>query len=189
MPRVLAHRDAFVGSLIGAAAVLTLGAAAAYAFGRIGEFDPAGFSFKHELVLPASAGEVFDAATGDISGWWDHTVSESPLALYIEPRPGGGFYEIFDESGDGVLHATVTAARRGELLRFEGPLGLAGNALHMVHTYAFAAEGDSTRLVVAVHAAGEIQEGWAEAVEGVWNHFLFERLKPYVEGGGQPLGS
>ena len=35
---------------------------------------------------------------------------------YIEPRPGGGFIEIFDDEGNGVLHATVIYADRGKLL-------------------------------------------------------------------------
>jgi hypothetical protein len=92
--------------------------------------------------------------------------------------------EIFDEDGNGVLHATVTAADRGKLLRFVGPLGLAGNAIDMVHTYEFAAIDDGrTSLTVTVRAHGELQEAWAEAVDGVWNHFLVERLKPCVESG------
>ena len=148
--------------------------------------ETGGFSFTLERTVPGTPVEVYDALTGDISAWWDHTFSDSPARLYIEPRPGGGFYEIFDDSGDGVRHAVVTAARRGELLRFEGPLGLAGHALFMVATYELAAVGDagaSTHLTVSVHAAGEIQEDWAWAVEAVWHHFIDERFVPFVESG------
>ncbi len=77
----------------------------------------AGFAFDLDLSLPGSPEIIYDAFTGDISGWWDHTFSDAPRALYIEPTPGGAFMELFDESGDGVRHATVTAAKRGELLR------------------------------------------------------------------------
>ena len=97
---------------------------------------------------------------------------------------------MFDESGDGVRHAVVTAAERGALLRFEGPLGLAGHALHMVVTYELAEvglEGTSTMLTVTVRAAGEMQEGWADTVEDVWHHFIDERFVPYMEAGG-PAG-
>ena len=82
----------------------------------------------------------------------------------------------------------VTAAERGALLRFEGPLGLAGHALYMVATYELAEvglEGTSTNLKVTVHAAGELQDGWAETVEGVWHHFIDERFVPYMEAGGR----
>jgi uncharacterized protein YndB with AHSA1/START domain len=146
---------------------------------------PAGaFTVEQEIVLPGSPAEVYDAVTGDISGWWDHSFSQHPYRFYIEPRPGGGFWEIFDADGNGVRHAVVTAADRGKLLRFEGPLGLAGNALHMVTTYTLEPAGsDSTRLKLSIHAAGELQEGWPATVDAVWKHFLSERLLPYLEAG------
>jgi len=150
--------------------------------------ETGGFAFSFERTVPGTPRQTFDALTGDVSGWWDHTFSSAPYRLYIEPTPGGGFYEIFNESGDGVRHAVVTAAERGVLLRFEGPLGLAGNALFMVATYELAevgAQGTSTNLKVTVHAAGEMQDGWAEAVEGAWHHFIDERFVPYMEAGGR----
>jgi uncharacterized protein YndB with AHSA1/START domain len=148
------------------------------------ELPTGAFEVEHELILPGAPETIYDAITGDISEWWDHSISESPKKFYIEAKPGGGFWEIFDDSGDGVLHATVILAQRGKLLRFEGPLGLSGNAIHMVHTYEFSHAGtDSTRLRVTVHAAGEMREGWAETVDKVWWHFLVERFKPYVESG------
>ncbi len=150
--------------------------------------ETGGFTFTFERTVPGTPRVTYDALTGDISGWWDHTFSGNPYRLYIEPRPGGGFYELFNESGDGVRHAVVTAAERGALLRFEGPLGLAGHALHMVATYELAEvglEGTSTNLKVTVHAAGEMQDGWAKTVEDVWHHFIDERFVPYMEAGGR----
>lgn len=142
------------------------------------------FAFEKELTLPGSPEVIYDAITGDISGWWDHSFSEKPLRFYIEPRPGGGFYEIFNESGDGVLHGTITWAERGKRLRFEGPLGLAGTAIQLVCTYDFETVGtDSTQLKLSVHAAGEMTEGLSDIVSQVWHHFLIERFKPYVESG------
>ena len=147
-------------------------------------FKLTGFSFEYMLKLPGTPETIFDAVTGDISGWWDHTFSEKPLRFFIEPKPGGGFYEIFDEQGNGVKHAEVTVANRAKLLRFEGPLGLTGRAIHMVHTYEFTPAGeDSTNLKLSVHAMGEFSERLPQIVKGVWNHFLFEQLKPYVESG------
>lgn len=142
------------------------------------------FSFEMKINLPGTPEVIFDASTGDISAWWDHSYSEKPLKLYIEPKPGGSFIEIFDEQGNGARHAIVTYAHRGKLLRFEGPLGLAGKAIHMVHTYTYTALGaDSTQLHLSVHATGEIEEGVPAIVEKVWHHFLVEQIKPYVESG------
>jgi hypothetical protein len=140
------------------------------------------FSFEHQLTLPGVPERIYDAISGDISGWWDHSFSGSPAKLYIEPRPGGGFYEIFDDSSNGVLHATVIYADRGKLLRFDGPLGLSGRALQLVCTYEFEAAGqDSTLLKLSVHGSGEIEESMPGVIRQVWHHFLFERFKPYVE--------
>ena len=119
------------------------------------------FSFTVEGEMKGTCGEVFDAATGDITGWWDHTMSENPVKMSIEHRPGGAFMEIFNEKGEGVRHAVVTAAERGKLLRYEGPLGLAGHALHMVTTWRFVPAGKERTLVtVEVHGSGEMQAGW-----------------------------
>ena len=144
---------------------------------------PGCFAFEKTVRLPGTPEAVYDLATGDISGWWDHTFSEKPARLFIEPRPGGGFYEIFDDSGDGVLHGTVIYAQRGKLLRFTGPLGLSGNAIDLVCTYKFEPIGaDSTQLTLNVHAAGESEKAWPGVVEQIWTHFLVERFKPFVEG-------
>ncbi len=148
----------------------------------------AAFSFTMETVVPGQPVEVYDATFGDVTGWWDHSMSGDPHAMYIEPKPGGAFMEIFDESGDGVRHAVVTYAKRGERLRFEGPLGLAGNALHMVTTWTFADDDEGfTRITVEVHADGESDERWPTIIERTWRHFLVERLTPYLRNGARPL--
>ena len=140
------------------------------------------FQVNHSLTLPGSPEEIFDLVTGDISGWWDHSMSEKPLKLYIEARAGGGFYEIFDEAGNGVKHAEVIYAQRGKILRFDGPLGLSGNAVNLVTSYQFERAGeDSVSLNVTVNASGQMEEGGPETVDRVWSHFLFEQLKPSVE--------
>ena len=163
---------------------LALFAAALPAAAEHEPLEVGAFSVTHELVLPGAPDVIYDAITGDLSGWWDHSFSDEPASFVLEPTPGGGFWEIFDDSGDGVRHATVIYAERGKWLRFDGPLGLSGKALQMVHTYKFTPVGeDSTRLEVTVRAAGEMTAGWAETVDGAWHHFLFERFKPYVEAG------
>jgi len=147
------------------------------------ELKVGAFAFERELVVPGKPENVYDAMTGDVSGWWDHTFSESPESLILEAKPGGGFYEEFS-AGQGALHATVIYADRGKLLRFDGPLGLSGKALQIVHTFRFEPVADSTRITLEVHAVGELEDGWAEAVENVWRHFLVERFKPFLEAGG-----
>jgi hypothetical protein len=163
-------------------AALALGAlAATNVDAEIKESSEHGFVVGREVVIKATPDAVYGAFDGDISGWWDHSHAESPKELYIETKPGGGFIEIFDDEGNGALHATVIYAERGKLLRFVGPLGLAGNALDMVHTLSFEPHEGGTRVTLTIQATGLIRPGWDEAIDQVWQHFLVERLKPYVE--------
>lgn len=180
IPLVKLAPAALVGAL---SALATMSAARLAAPDEAKAFTPAGFSFEIEVAVPGSPEEVYDAFTGDISPWWDHTFSKKPKALYIEPRPGGSFMEIFDERGDGVQHARVTYAQRGKLLRMVGPLGLAGNGVDMEMTLAFSAVGENTQIAFKAFALGAVQPGFDAVVPQVWNHFLVERFKPYVESG------
>jgi hypothetical protein len=162
---------------------MTLLLAATPAFSDVKPATVSAFSFTFPVMLPGTPTEIFDAATGDITGWWDHSFTKPPKALYIEPKVGGAFMEVFDDQGNGARHATVIVCDRPKMIRFDGPLGLSGTAVQMVHTYAFEAVGDSTRMTLTVNGSGAIDEKTAKIVEGVWKHFLIERFKPYVESG------
>lgn len=139
------------------------------------------FAFQDSVLVPVSPEEAFDRFL-EVDEWWDHRFSEDPLEFIIDPTPGGGFYEIFDESGDGIRHATVIAVRRGALLRLRGPLGMTGFALDGVYSLSFREAGSGTLVHLDARGAGELEEGWAAAIQRVWHHFLVERFKPYVEG-------
>ncbi len=145
------------------------------------------FTFTDQVEVTLSPQEAFDRFV-EVDAWWDHRFSDDPVSFFLDPRPGGGFYEIMDESGDGVRHAEVIFVVRGKTLRLRGPLGMSGFALDMVFNLDFQAMAGGTRLHLDARGAGELEEGWAEAVQGVWHHFLVERFKPYAEG-RLPAGS
>jgi uncharacterized protein YndB with AHSA1/START domain len=152
--------------------------------GAVERLEVGAFAFEHVIEIAAPPDSVWGAITGDLTGWWDHTYSGDPARFFLEPWPGGRFIELFDDdSRDGFLHGTVTFVKRPELLRFEGPLGLTGYAVHGVYTYRLEPVDDATRLTLTARVTGEMQDSWPAAVEGVWRHFLFDRLKPYLEGG------
>ena len=164
------------------AALLVLSASVAAA--TVKSIPSGAFSFELPVMLPGAPAEIFDAATGDISGWWDHSFSKHPKAFYLEPKAGGHFMELFDDAGNGAQHATVIYCERPKATRFVGPPGLSGRAVEMVFTYSFEAVGaDSTRMMLTAQCAGAIDEATAGIVENVWKHFLIERFKPYVEAG------
>lgn len=160
------------------------GARAAAPPDEIQRLDVSGFALDHEaLVRGGTPEEVFDLFTGDVTAWWDHHFSERPVRIVIEPEIGGRFYEVFDEAGNGAQHARVTYVKRGAELHFTGPLGFASLGVHfdMVHRFLFVPTEEGTLVRLSVHGVGEIQEGWPEAVQGVWHHFLDERFVPYAE--------
>jgi hypothetical protein len=146
-------------------------------------FAPAGFGFELTAHSPGSPGATFDLFTGDVSPWWDHTFAAKPAKLVLEPKPGGGFYEFFDEAGNGVKHADVLVALRGEELVFRGPLGFGRMGVHLdfVHRLTFAADGEGTKLTLTVHGAGEVAEGVPETVQKAWEHFLIERFQAHAQ--------
>jgi len=142
------------------------------------------FAFDVPVVLPGTPEEIFDAATGDIAGWWDHTFSGNPKALVLEPKVGGHFVELFDDKGNGAQHAEVIFCQRPAKIRFQGPLGLSGTAVDMVFTYSFEAVGaDSTRMTLSASGMGAVDASTGPLVKGVWRHFLIERFKPYILAG------
>jgi hypothetical protein len=58
---------------------------------------------------------------------------------------------------------------------------MSGYALDLVHTLEFVDRGGETLVRVSVRGAGELEPSWAEAIQGVWHHFLAEGFKPHVE--------
>jgi len=145
------------------------------------ELKTAAYQDQQEVVIAAKPEVVYDAATGDITGSWDHHMSEHPKKMYIDAKPGGCFCEIFDDSGDGAQHAVVIYAVRGKMLRYTEPLGFSGTAIDAVTAYEFLPDPAGTKLRVTVNMVGQIDEQTAHLVDGVWHHFIAERLKPYVE--------
>jgi len=153
---------------------------------EIAAFEPQGFRTQIEVDIAAPRGEVFDAATGDVSPWWDHTFWPGPAELVIEPEFGGRFYERFRAGeGSGALHARVIFVNAPESLRLHGPLGLSGRAVDHVATWTLAEteDGAATRFTVDLAMTGEIDAELAGVVRGVWVHFIEARLKTYVEAG------
>jgi hypothetical protein len=113
-------RSCLFASPVLASAVVAAFAAFAAAPARATELPTGSFTFVKQIVVPGAPAVIYDAMTGDISGWWDQHVSEHPKALYIAAKPGGGFYEIFDDTGDGAKHAEVILAKRARSSRRAG---------------------------------------------------------------------
>ena len=150
----------------------------------IDAFEPQGFTTRFTVEIAAPITEVFEAATGDVTGWWDHSFWPNPAEMVIEPRFDGRFYERFEAGSDnGTLHARVIFVRAPHQLRLHGPLGLSGRAFDLVTSWSLAEidAGEATAFTVELHMAGEVDAELAGIVRSVWVHFIDDRLRPWVE--------
>lgn len=149
-------------------------------------FTPQGFRSQVVVEIAAPRAEVFEAATGDVSPWWDHSFASEPAELVIEPVFGGRFHERLEAgSENGALHARVIYVDAPSALRLHGPLGLSGRSLDLVSSWTLeeVEDGAATRFTVDLAMTGEIDAALAQTVTNVWVHFIEARLKPYVEAG------
>ncbi|XBQ16280.1 MAG: SRPBCC domain-containing protein [Oceanicaulis sp.] len=169
-----------------AALILAAAQAAEPAPAELQSFTPQGFRTRIEVEIAAPREEVFEAATGDVTGWWDHSFALDPAEMVIEPVFGGRFYERLEAgSDDGALHARVIYVDAPGVLRLHGPLGLSGRAVDIVTSWTLteAEDGAATAFTVDLAMTGEIDAELAGIVRQVWVHFIEGRLKPYVEAG------
>ncbi|WP_417469692.1 SRPBCC family protein [Maricaulis sp.] len=151
-------------------------------------FEPQGFTASFSVEIAAPRETVFDAATGDITGWWDHSFALDPAVLAIEPVAGGRFYEqLRPDSEDGALHARVIYVDAPAALRLHGPLGLSGRAVDLVASWTLEPvagdDGEATQFRVDLAMSGQIDAELAGIVLATWQHFIAGRLKPWVEAG------
>jgi uncharacterized protein YndB with AHSA1/START domain len=116
-----------------------------------------GAEIEAEITIDAPLAAVWRCLTSDIGQWWDHTFSDAPYAVVLEPTIGGRFYEQFDEAGAGALYATITYVKPPEMLRMSGPMGMPG-ARQYVKTYRLEALGESTRVRTTASVLGVLGE-------------------------------
>jgi uncharacterized protein YndB with AHSA1/START domain len=156
--------------------------AAALQLAPAAPFEVQGFDSHVVVTIDAPIETVFDVGTGDVSPWWDHHFSENPAELVIEPEFGGHFYERFEGSGsNGVIHADVIFVNAPHNLRLHGPLGLSGRSVDLVSSWTLTEVEAGTEFRVDLSMSGQIDEELANIVTSVWDHFIRERLKVYVE--------
>jgi uncharacterized protein YndB with AHSA1/START domain len=146
-----------------------------------------GFAVKHEVVIKASPGPVYDALTVKVGSWWnpEHTFSHDAKNLSIAAVPGGCFCERFPDSG-GVQHMTVVYASPGKALRMTGAIGpLQGLGLAGSMTWDLAKSEAGTKLVVTYGIGGYMAGGF-EKIAPIVDAVIGEqvgRFKAFVETG------
>ena len=175
------------------AAALVIGSTARIAMGEVLDASAGGFSLAHEVTIAASRSAAWEAAVGDVGGWWSdaHTISGDASAMTIDAAPLGCFCETVASNGS-VVHLTVTFINPQVMLRMTGglgPLGLMGVTGNMTWEFFEADEGTRVRFAYAVggyYANG--LDSLAGPVDAVIGDAL-QRLKAYVETGNADYAS
>lgn len=145
------------------------------------EIKPAlAVEIEAEIDIAAPVEEVWDSLTRRIGEWWDHTFRDEPHGVFLEPHPGGRFFEQFDASGAGALYAIVTYVDPLKVLRFSGPMGMPG-ARTYVKTYHLEPTETGTRVSTVASTLGDLSPELIEKYRGGGAHLL-ESLKRHAEG-------
>jgi DNA-binding transcriptional ArsR family regulator/uncharacterized protein YndB with AHSA1/START domain len=140
---------------------------------------PIAAEIEAEITINADVKQVWSALTEGIGQWWDHSFTDEPYAIVLEPVIGGRFYEQFDESGAGALYATVTYVEPYRVLRTSGSMGMPG-ARQYVKTYRLESVGEQTVVRSSASALGDIGPDLLTGYRD-GGLKLLESLRRYVE--------
>lgn len=132
-----------------------------------------------EFDYTASVSEVFSALTNNIDQWWTISAEGDSAGVYLEPKIGGRLYEQFDDSGNGVLFATVDHFKRDELLGFMGSMG-SDSTISLIRMRLQALDNGSTRLVLRHKFIGSVKPSACEAFQQSWQLLLGSRLAHFI---------
>lgn len=139
-----------------------------------------------ETHVRASLAATFDALLEQI-GPHNETHEGKPLAMKLEPRPGGRWYRDLGED-NGHFWGYVQAIKRPTLLEISGPLFMSFPAISNLQ-YRLT-EVDGGTLITFRHTAlgfipddymDKMPQGWKEGVAQTWEHLL-SRVRRQAEG-------
>ena len=115
----------------------------------------AGFEVRQTMSVDAPIDRVWTTVTVP-ARWWskDHTYSDDPANLSLEPRPGGCFCEKLPNGG-GVEHLHVVYAQPPQMIRMTGALGpLQAEAADGTLAIVLKADGAKATTVTMTYVAG-----------------------------------
>lgn len=138
------------------------------------------FKIEQDITIDANSEKVFSKLTGNITAWWDHTRSENPKAVILEPKLNGLFYEDMG-GGNGAIWGRVEHLEINRIISWKGSMGM-GSAVLGVIKIELEEKENTTLLKLSHHAIGLIDSNASENYNTGWQHLLRDRFKPYVEG-------
>ncbi len=141
-----------------------------------------------ELQIDAPSERVWRALTSDIRRWWPKPfyVAPTPRAFVLEAHVGGRVYEDWGD-GQGMLFATISAIRHGEMLQWVGDMGPDyGGPARTITTFTLESNRKGTLLKFRDTPFGTLGDGVMVGLQKGWTFLLEGCLKPYLEHGTLP---
>jgi Activator of Hsp90 ATPase homolog 1-like protein len=143
-------------------------------------FEDLTVTITQEIQVGAPLEVTFAALLEEI-GPKNVTYDGKPLAMKIEPWPGGRWYRDLGEN-NGHLWAHVQAIKRPTLLEFVGPLFASFPCISNVQ-YRLSEQGGGTLISFRHTALGFIQDGQLEGMTKGWSS-MNERVRKQAEIAG-----
>jgi hypothetical protein len=135
-------------------------------------------NITEEIHVHASLDATFAALLEEI-GPGSQGPDGKPMAMKIEPWPGGRWYRDLGNN-DGHLWGHVQAIKRPGLLELTGPLFMSSPVVSNVQ-YRLTAEGDGTLIKFRHTAFGLISDDHRAGVSTGWSH-IHARVRARAEG-------
>ncbi len=142
------------------------------------EIEDLTLKVNQEIRVQAPIEVTFDALLEQL-GPSSERPDGTPLALTIEPWPGGRWFRDLGD-GNGHFWGTVQAIKRPTLLEFNGPLFMSYPVANNVQ-YRLSEEGGETVIRFSHAGFGLIQEEHRQNVSKGWS-FIHEKVRQRAEG-------
>ncbi|HWG58564.1 MAG TPA: SRPBCC domain-containing protein [Candidatus Acidoferrales bacterium] len=140
--------------------------------------DDLTLSVNEKIHVRASVERTFAALLEQL-GPYNNTPDGRPLAMKIEPWPGGRWYRDLGED-NGHFWGTVQAIKRPELLEISGPLFMSYAVVSNIQ-YRLSAVQDGTLIKFRHTALGLIEEDHRKGVAKGWGH-IHASVRARAEG-------
>lgn len=135
---------------------------------------------RHEQVIAADRGVLWDILTRRIDDWWRHPyrIQEADGVMQLELRPHGSLTERWPEHGFATW-GQVSYLDPGTMLELTGPCGM--GAVHGVFSFHLE-DRDGGVLVTLTHDAfGVLREDVQRDYDAAWR-IMLARLAELAEG-------
>lgn len=144
------------------------------------------FKMEQEIIIAAPRDRVFRALTDEIDCWYPHTCDKVRPMFTLDPKPGGLFCEMYNET-DGYVWGHVTCIRRPRTLHIRGMIGVKA-AIDNLVKFELEERDGGTLIKFSHEGHGLCEPGWDVDWDFGWADG-WQHLKAWCEKGVRHTGT